>query len=249
VTLDEQYRLAEAFTVITGELLTTRDANETLQRIVTSAVEVIEGCDHAGISLLVDGRLETPAQSDEVPAVVADIQDATGEGPCVDATYESGRLFETGDLSRDDRWPRFAAAVVERTEIHSAMGIRLTKDPLAALGALDLYATSVNAFDDSDRNVGAIFAAFASVAIRAALERQQLMDAIASRDVIGQAKGIIMERTGVDEEQAFVMLREASSRMNRKLRDVARGVVEHQPEPRGRTAGGDGRSSGARHRS
>jgi transcriptional regulator with GAF, ATPase, and Fis domain len=232
VTLDDQYRVAEAFTLITGQLLTTRDAHDTLQRIVSSAVEVIEGCDHAGISLLIDGRLETPAQSDEVPAVVAGIQDATGEGPCVDATYESRSVFETADLSRDDRWPRYAADVVERTDIHSAMGVRLTKNPSAALGALDLYATAVDAFDDTDRNVAAIYAAFASVAIRAALEREQLMEAIASRDLIGQAKGIIMARTGVDEDRAFAMLREASSRLNRKLRDVASGVVEHQSRPR-----------------
>jgi GAF domain-containing protein len=228
VTAQEQYRLAEAFTVIAGELLTTRDKQDILQRIVELAVATIDGCDHAGITLLVDGRLETPAQSDEVPAVVQRIQDETEEGPCVDATYHEREVFETGDLATEPRWPRFSAAVVEHTDVRSAMGIRLTKSGDDALGALDLYATAVDAFDDSDRSVAAIFAAFAAVAIRAAMEREQLIEAIATRDVIGQAKGIIMERTGVDDAEAFALLRDGSSRMNRKLRDVARGVVGDQ---------------------
>ncbi len=231
MTVPEQYRLAEAFTVIAGELLTTRDKQDTLQRIVDLAVTTIDGCDHAGITLLVDGRLQTPAQSDEVPAVIQRVQDTTGEGPCVDATYQDREVFETGDLSTEPRWPRFSAAVVEHTDVRSALGIRLTKSGDDALGALDLYATAVDAFDDSDRSIAAIFAAFASVAIRTAMEREQLIEAMATRDIIGQAKGIIMERTGVDDAEAFALLREGSARMNRKLRDVARGVVGNQGAP------------------
>jgi AmiR/NasT family two-component response regulator len=98
------------------------------------------------------------------------------------------------------------------------------------MGSLNLYADAVDAFDDEDRSVASIFASHAAVALRAAQRQEQLIDAIDSRDVIGQAKGIIMARKGVDDDVAFAMLRDASSRMNRKLREVAQQVIEHEQE-------------------
>lgn len=229
MTGGEQRELAQTFASIAGELLRTRTVEQTLQRIVSLAVATIDGCEHAGASLLVDGRLATAAQSDEIPAIVAEIQNRTGEGPCVDAVFERHDVYDTGDLSSDARWPRFTAEVAERTDIHSALGTCL-RVGAEVKGVLDLYATRRDAFDDDARGMAAIFAAHAAMGLTGAQQLEQLHRAIDTRDLIGQAKGIIMVRSGVDDEAALALLRDASSRMHQRLREVARQVVEGEHE-------------------
>ena len=224
----EDHDLAQQLAQVARELLGAGDVPQTLQRMVDLAVETIEGCDHAGLSLVVGGQIETPAQNDRIPEIVDGIQNATGQGPCTDAIREH-EVFETGDLAAEDRWPRFSAQVVERTGVHSALAMRLFTER-DTMGALNLYAEATDAFDDDDRSVASIFAAHAAVALRAAQRQEQLIDAIETRDIIGQAKGIIMTRSGVGDQQAFEVLRDASNRMDTKLREVARRIVQHQRE-------------------
>lgn len=94
------------------------------------------------------------------------------------------------------------------------------------LGALNLCSKAVDAFDDRTAAAGSVFAAHAAVALSRALHDEQMEEALQSRDVIGQAKGVIMAREGVGPDQAFDMLRRASQRLNVKLRDVARQVAD-----------------------
>ena len=230
VTGGEQRELAETFASIAGQLLGTGTVEQTLQRIVSLAVVTIDGCEHAGVALLVDGQLETAAQSDEIPAILAEIQNRTGEGPCVEAAFQRHDVYDSGDLSSDPRWPRFTAEAGERTDIRSALGTSLRVGD-EVVGALDLYATATDAFDDDARSMAAIFAAHAAMGLAGAKRREQLHRAIETRDLIGRAKGIIMVRSGVDEDTAFALLRDASSRTHRRLRDVARQVVEGELEP------------------
>jgi GAF domain-containing protein len=94
------------------------------------------------------------------------------------------------------------------------------------MGALNLYSRQKAAFDVEDRAVGSIFAAHAAVALSAARQQEQLEQAIQTRDLIGQAKGILMARQHVSADEAFEMLRRGSQRLNLKLREVARQVAE-----------------------
>jgi GAF domain-containing protein len=222
----ERHELAEQLADVARELLGAGELDATLQRIVELAVATIEGCDHAGISLVVDRHLETPAQNDHVPQVIDELQNAVGQGPCWDAIREHA-VFETGDLSAESRWPRFSTEVVASTGVHSAMSIRL-QDDHGTLGALNLYARAKDAFDDQDRGVAPIFAAHAAIALRAAQHHRHLIAAIETRDIIGQAKGIIMAREGVDDTVAFEILRDGSNRLRCKLRDLANQIVDHQ---------------------
>ncbi|WP_142063664.1 ANTAR domain-containing protein [Pseudonocardia kunmingensis] len=89
------------------------------------------------------------------------------------------------------------------------------------LGALNLYSDRVDAFDDESEHVGLLLASHAAVAMAGAQQQENLRAAIATRDLIGQAKGILMERYKVSEDQAFAILVRASQNANRKLRDVA----------------------------
>ena len=101
------------------------------------------------------------------------------------------------------------------------------------MGALNLYATALDAFDESDVALGSVFAVHASVAMAAARRQDNLEQKAENRDVIGRAKGILMARSGVSDEEAFAMLKAASQRMNVKLRDIAKGIAEQPsaPEP------------------
>jgi transcriptional regulator with GAF, ATPase, and Fis domain len=226
---------AEVFADVARTLIGEPDVQHTLQRIVDMAVETIEGCDHAGISFLKGRKVSTPAASDEVPVLVDAIQYETGEGPCLSAIQDHD-VFETGDLAHEKRWPLFAARAQRETGVTSMLSFRLF---VAAdtLGALNLYAKGPDAFDERSRTFGLVFAAHAAMGLSTAIHEEQMDEALASRDLIGQAKGILMAREGVDADAAFDMLKRASQRLNRKLRDVAGEIAKGSSSPTGGSGG------------
>lgn len=113
----------------------------------------------------------------------------------------------------------------------SILSLRLFIDA-DTMGALNLYACDRDAFDDTDLALGSVFAAHASVALSSAQREADLERKAASRDLIGEAKGILMARSNVDEDQAFAMLRRASQRLNKKVIEVAEEIV-HPTDPEG----------------
>lgn len=231
---------ADAFADMARALLSQEDVQHTLQKICDLAVETIDGCDHAGISFLKGRKVDTPAASDDVPRKVDAIQYEVAEGPCLDAIRDH-EVFETGDLGRERRWPHFSSRAQAETGITSMMCFRLFVEG-DTLGALNLYSKAANAFGEESRTVGLVFAAHAAVALSSAVHEEQMEEALQSRDLIGQAKGILMAREGITADQAFDMLRRASQRLNIKLRDVA-GTIVNPPSPP--AAGGEGDQGGA----
>ena len=199
----------------------------TLQRIVDLAVVTIDGCDACGIFLVKDESIATQACSDALVADLDRLQLDTDEGPCLDAVSEAATFYAM-DLAEDSRWPRFGPSA-------TALGIRsLLAVPLAAErpSALNLYARLPAAFGATDRAKGLIFATLAGLALKCAAEREGDVDALANlhqalrtREMIGQAEGILMERERITAEQAFDVLRRASQNLNIKLREVADAVV------------------------
>lgn len=220
---------AETFADVARALLGQADVQQTLQKIVDLAVETIEGCDHAGITFLKGGKGTTPAASDDVPTAVDAIQFDTGEGPCLSAIREH-EVFESPDLRLEDRWPSFAPRANDETGVSSMLCFRLFVEG-DTLGALNLYSKAVDAFDEHSRTVGLVFAAHAAIALSTAIHEEQMDEALQSRDLIGQAKGILMAREGVTADQAFDMLRRASQRLNVKLRVVAGDMVQSTEAP------------------
>jgi putative methionine-R-sulfoxide reductase with GAF domain len=215
--------LAEVFAEVARDLLAEDTVEDTLRTICSLAVETVEGCEHAGVWLLRGAVFETPASTGDVPRVVGLVQSETGEGPCVDALRDHAAVH-VDDLATDDRWPAFTPRAVDRTGVRSILSCRLFVES-DTIGALSLYSTRPGAFDEEAVRYGVVFAAHAAMALSGAqrLEGQEI--AIRSRDVIGQAKGILMARQGVSEDRAFDMLRRASQRLNVKLRDVAERVA------------------------
>lgn len=179
--------------------------------------------DHCGITLLRgSSRPRTIAATDELPRDVDDLQYRLGEGPCLDAsTRDTFALVE--DLGSDERWRRFGPRCRDQTGVHSMLSVRLmlSGDDQAAM---NFYAKHVGAFEDMDVAVASLFAPFVSIAVEGMLHKQDaenLRAALQSSRQIGTAVGIVMAQRLVTSEDAFAELREASSRLNRKLNDIA----------------------------
>lgn len=219
-----EIELAETFAAVARALLAEPTLDATLHRIVMSAVETIDGCQSAGISLISRRKVTTPAASDETPLRVDAIQYETGEGPCLSAIRDH-EVFCTDDLASEDRWPAFSARTAEETGVHSMLAFRLFAEE-DTMGALNLYSTTPAAFRRDAQVIGSVFAAHAAVALSNAREVDGLQKALDSRALIEQAKGIIMFSTGRTSEEAFQLLAEQSQALNEKVRDVAAGIVD-----------------------
>jgi transcriptional regulator with GAF, ATPase, and Fis domain len=195
----------------------------TLERVVQAAVTLIPGAEEGSISV-VTGRshVESQAPSSDLSRRLDALQAETGQGPCLDAAFEQ-RTVRVSDMSTEHRWPDFAARANE-AGVGSMLAFQLYVDG-DTLGALNLYAKQPNAFDDESEHVGLLFAAHAAVAYAAVHHQDNLRQAMETRDLIGQAKGILMERYKLTGEQAFELLVQASQTTHSKLREVADELV------------------------
>jgi GAF domain-containing protein len=201
-----------------------RSVDDVLSDVTAAAMELIPGTDAAGVLLIAKGgKFESLAGTSEVPKQLDELQMKFNEGPCVEAAVDA-LIVRTDDFREEDRWPQYSAACAE-IGVLSGLSFKLyTADRTA--GALNLFAFEPNAFDSKDETIGAVLAAHAAAAILASRQGEQLESALSTRDRIGQAKGIIMERFGVDEVRAFEMLRQLSQESNTRLAEIAQRVIE-----------------------
>lgn len=198
--------------------------DEVLAGVTSTAKEIIPGVDAAGVLLIVKGgRFETHAPTSELPGKLDVLQQEFGEGPCVQAAIDE-LIVRSDDFETEQRWPRYSQAAVE-IGIRSGLSFKLYTSKDTA-GALNLFAFRPNVFDAHAEAIGSVLAAHAAAAILAGRRGEQLESALTTRDLIGQAKGIIMERYQIDAVRAFDMLRELSQTSNIKLVDVAQRVVD-----------------------
>lgn len=211
--------LASKLGDLARELQQEQDPDTLLTDIVHAALDLIPHVADASVSLVTGRRaVESKAASGELPRRIDALQSEIGQGPCVDAAYDE-RIVRVPDMSRETRWPEFAKAAYA-AGARSMLSFQLFVEG-DNLGALNLYGDDVNIFDEESEQVGSLVAAHAAVAFSGAQEISQLNQALGTRDLIGQAKGILMERFKISPQQAFHILTRASSDTNIKLRDVA----------------------------
>ena len=213
---------AETFAQVARHLLAQHTVPEVLQRIVHLAVEYLDACEFAGISYIERGHITSPASSNGVPRTLDALQSALEEGPCLDAIRDDD-VFMTGDLTTEKRWRRFAQRAHDETGVVSILAVRLFAEG-DTMGALNLYSSKQDAFNDTDVASAVVFATHAAVAMRSARREANLERKAASRDLIGRAKGILMSLEHVTDDRAFELLRDASQRLNVKLGAVAERV-------------------------
>lgn len=222
--------LPESLTEIAGLLLSEERLEAVLELCVSLTARTLPNATGVSVTLLRDGRFETAVYSNDITKRVDEWQYATGEGPCLSAAT-SGAVQFVRDLSTDRRWPAFAEmAVAESASSMLAVPFVPMGEPI---GTLNIYSTKVEGFGDDDLEVASLFAQQAAIVIAnsvaftsAEMTNGHLKAALESRELIGQAKGILMERERCSADEAFGVLRGISQRTNRKLRDVAQDVVD-----------------------
>lgn len=208
------------------------DSDTVVAELAEHAAAEIPGAQYAGITLTRNAKhVETPATTHHWPLLLDKIQQRHLEGPCLTAAWDE-QTVHVRDLETDDRFPNYRRDALAETPIRSIMAFQLFIAD-ESLGALNIYAEEPNAFGDESRTLGLIFAAHSSVAWNSARRESQFQKALASRDVIGQAKGMIMERYRVDAVQAFELLRKLSQNSNVPLTAVASDLVAGRLSPNG----------------
>jgi GAF domain-containing protein len=217
---DLAVRMAELARVIAAP----RTLEQILDDVTAAAVELIPGADVSGILLVKKGgEFESVADTAGLAAKLDKLQHDFGEGPCAEAALQE-TIVRSDDLRSESRWPLYAPAAVE-LGVLSGLSFKLfTVDRTA--GALNLFAFKAGVWDTDAETTGAVLAAHAAAAILASRHGEHMQVALSTRDRIGQAKGIIMERHGVDDIRAFEMLRLISQENQTKLAVVAQRVID-----------------------
>jgi transcriptional regulator with GAF, ATPase, and Fis domain len=217
---------AQQFAGVARVLQSAATTQGTLDTICQLAVDLVDGAEHAAVTLVRGNRFTTVAASSEIPQLIDYIQHEAREGPCLDAIREQ-ESYLSDDLASERRWPKFSRRVVSRARVRSMLAHRLFVDN-DTLGALNLYAVSPGAFTPKSEALGAMFAAHAAVAYQAAKEHDKTVNleiALHSSRRIGMAIGVVMTRDVLTEEQAFEALKAASQRQNRKIVNIAEDVI------------------------
>lgn len=215
--------IAEAMSEVAAALKAPMDLDETLELITRSAADTIPGIIEASISITTKtGEIQTLAPTGPVVTRADHLQYELGEGPCLDAAIEEP-VVAVNDLAADPRWPDFgpkAAAL----GFGSQVAFQFRAEPHVR-GALNLYAREPNEIDQDSIQLGSMFVGQVAVAMGWARQDQTMTNALATRNLIGQAVGIVMERYKLDSDRAFAFLTRLSQTSNTKLHAIATAVV------------------------
>ena len=224
--------IAEMATLLAGaQHRGTRDSRGTFREIVRVATRAVPGAQYAGLTMVgkKDGIRDVAATH---PYVVAldDVQRSVQNGPCLTAASES-HTVRVDDLSADERWPAYRASALELTPIRSILSFHVFAGEHAS-GALNFFAEPPHAFAEEAVELGLIFATHTAIAWGMLRRDEQFRSALVSRDDIGQAKGMLMERFEVDAVRAFELLKRLSQETNTPLHEIARRVTSaREPRP------------------
>jgi GAF domain-containing protein len=229
---DREYAevLRHAMTELTQQFAHATEIDDTLQRVTASAVELIDGVDCADVLLISGADLfRSVAATSQLAVELDDLQKRFHEGPCLDAAVGNPTVL-CNDLGEDLRWPRFAEAALA-AGVRSLLSFQLFTHN-ARMGALNLFGAKSGVFTVEREAVGAMLATHAAIALIADDVRLQFQSALASRDIIGQAKGMLMERFNVDAVRAFELLTRLSQNSNTRIAEIAEEIVARGSEPR-----------------
>ena len=233
--------LARQFAVLTRTLLDTDTVADALDLVMRTTHALIPDADLVSLTLRSsDGLLHTPLQTGPDGAELDELQNRHGEGPCLAAARDDGVAYtHSGDLATSTEWPRFGPAAAERG-YRSVLSTALLVDarPPRLSGAMNIFSCRPGRLgDEATRDRALLLATHASLAVAhteavrlAELRDAELRKALDTRDVIGQAKGILMSRRGIDAEEAFELLRRTSQDLNVKLTDLAHTLATRHTE-------------------
>ncbi|KBZ56954.1 GAF and ANTAR domain-containing protein [Mycobacterium colombiense] len=204
------------------------DANafpQVLDDLTTAAARWVPGAEEAGITVTSrQNEVSSPSVTHDWARLLDEFQQRHLEGPCVHAAW-TRKVVVIDDLEADARWPKYQADALAHTPIRSVLSLPMFADELS-MGALNFYAERPRSFSEDSRRIAAVFATLGALAWSNVVRTQQFKEALSTRDTIGQAKGILIERYDLDDQTAFNTLIKLSQSMNTPLRDIARRVID-----------------------
>jgi hypothetical protein len=237
----EQSPLARQFAELTRRLLNADTVADVMEQVAQAAFAVLPDADVVSLTLRSgDGQLHTPVGTGSVAVALDELQNRYGQGPCLDAARKEGLAYtHSGDLATEPNWPRFGPAAAELGYL-SVLSTALVPDarPPRMSGALNIFSRKPGRLgEEIARDQALILATHASLALSrtdalslAELREVHMRRALDSRDVIGQAKGILMQRRGISADEAFDLLRRTSQELNVKLAELARTIATRHTE-------------------
>jgi len=200
------------------------DTGALLVKLIEGAVASVPGAQYAGNTINKRHQTsETAAATHRYPVMLDEIQSRWQQGPCLSAATQQDSV-RIDDLRADHRWPLYRDEALQQTPIRSILSFGMFGHGKTT-AALNFYAEPTNAFDDSSANVGVIFATHTALAWNMLQREQQFRAALVSRDIIGQAKGMLMERLDVDAAAAFGLLKRVSQESNTPVVQLAQQVI------------------------
>ena len=208
-------------TVIAPEI----SVDDVLLEVTEAAIRLLPGVNHAGVTL-VEGRIKTPrstAATGPVPKTLDSLQEQFTQGPCLKALLEH-HTIRVDDFRFEQRWPEFVAALLSETAVRSSLSIQLYTNE-SQMGVLNLYSEQPDTFTAQMEELAVALAAHAAIGLSDARRAQQFRQALASRDIIGQAKGIVMQRYRMNAAEAFRVLVKLSQHSNTPVAEIARRLV------------------------
>lgn len=204
------------------------DLDKAIAQLVSSAVDSVTPAAGAGISRTAEGTVHSAYGTDEQVQRLDRLQSELQQGPCItaaDRPPQNGFVYAPDLSGADhDRWPSFAsqAAVLG---YRSLLSLQLSNEP-GHHSALNFYAREPDAFDEEARATASLFAFQAAVLLHGVEDAENLRRSLETRDLIGQAKGVLTERFHISDEGAFQVLVEASQTTDIRLVDVARWTLD-----------------------
>ena len=222
--------VTEMYEALARVVVADRELSEVLTEITRIARRAMPSVEAASVTLIRGDKPFTAAYDGQMALDADEMQYERGYGPCVDAG-RAGQMFLVDDMRTEQRWPDYAQNVAAHGVL-SSLSVPLPFQGVT-IGALNIYASQPKVFDDSDIELAQEVAAWIAVAVgnaeaaaRTSDDLTQLRTVMSSRALIEQAKGILMERHKIKEDEAFTILTHASQRTNTKLRDVAAELVQ-----------------------
>jgi GAF domain-containing protein len=217
----------DEFAEIAASLHDSDTFEETVDKVLEFALKAVGGR-YAGVVFVRRGQVETVASTDEVVARLDQLQMQLGDGPDISLATNRGSVL-VADTRTDPRWSRWSRAAAE-AGVRSMVGSRLYVSG-DVMGSLNVYASRPGTFSEEDQSVAQVLARHAAIALANVEEQSGLLRALDSRKLLGMAEGILMERFGLNDDQAFDVLRRYSQNKNLKLREIAAIVVESRSLP------------------
>ena len=218
-----------ALTELSAALTAGKDMSQILDQVVQVVRQHVPGAEQSSMTLVRGNKAATAASTGPLPVALDEIQYDQGYGPCLDAG-RCDEVMHIDDMSTEQRWPEYTPLAVEHG-VHSSLSLPLPVENYL-VGALNVYATRVGAFTPDSLSVGTALAGHVTAALSFAesshghrLRADNLAKAMRSRDVIEQAKGMIMAQRKISAEAAFSMLRKLSMDENIRLQELAVSIV------------------------